>query len=380
LSNEPSKKEVADSWFKRIDYWKVIQKAGNLFWESKKRLITIAILLVLTGGQAITLHSSFSGNWEGGGSPVPAQNQPGQPPGANGNWQKTLNQIENQENLKARIRDLVENKQKLHSLAVLAVSAGLIIVVFALVLFFLNCYLHLLFINTLQYPHKNKDFVKKLIRGRWKKLAWMRVIFGLIYLGSFVLFLFPAAFFAWQKSWALAIALAGVSILVIFIAFIVISYVFRYSLFYLALTKSSVKESIDCGYDLFYKFWKESILSSLVNFALGTIALIFALLTIFASLIILALVALVIGLVIYLILGMAHAEGIALVLGTLLVLIPIILIGVVIMAIWQGLVITFWYLIFNEIAGCKVPEIKKESALAKTKKPVVKPVIQKEEE
>ena len=45
-------------WYNRIDYWQVIQKTVSLFWFNRKRLITICILLVLTGGQALTFHSS----------------------------------------------------------------------------------------------------------------------------------------------------------------------------------------------------------------------------------------------------------------------------------------------------------------------------------
>ena len=205
----------------------------------------------------------------------------------------------------------------------------------------------------------------------------MRVIFGLIYLGCLALFMLPAVFFAFQKSWVLAITMGGFSLLAIFIVFMMISYVFRYSLFYLALGKMSIKESIDCGYEVFSKFWRESVLTSLVNFALGIIAMIIILSIFFVSILALGIIAALIGLIIYFAAGMAHAEGIAIGVGITFLLIPLIIIGILLAAAWHGFVVIFWYLVFNEIAGCKVPETveEKETALVKAKKKPA-PVIQ----
>lgn len=379
-SVEGKKAEPPVSWTARVDYMKIIQKTGWLFWENKKRIITIAILLLLTGGQAITMRSSFNGNFGGGGSPGSSQNNlnPDQ------DFQKTLNEIENQENLKTQVRTFIENKDKLYSDIALAVAILIVVALIILVLFFLNCYFHLLFINTVKVldlnQKKNKKSVKQLVGGRWKKLALMRVIFFLVTLGSLIVFLLPAGFFVWQKSWPLAITMGGFSLLAIFVVLIMLSYVFRYSLFYLALGKVSVKESIDCGYELFAKFWKESILTSLVNFALGIIAAITAMFLFLVSAVVLFLIAAFVGLIIYLVAGMAHSWGIAVGVGIVIVLIPLILIGILLASIWQGLVVIFWYYIFNELAGCKLPEPAKEVVLEKAKKPAVKPVVQKEEE
>jgi len=391
--SQNSETEKLDNWLRRIDYWKIIQKAGLIFWENKKRLVIIAILLTITGGQAVTFNSSLSGNIGGGGSGVD-ENQSTLNPEIS-DWNKTLDEIENREQLKSRVRDFIESKQKFYGAMALAVVLSIIILVVGIVVFLLNCHFHLLFINTTKYLNAptgktvpEKNVIKEKIKGRWKDLALMRVVFGLIYLGSLVLFILPTVFFIWQKSWALAITFGGFSLMAIFVVFVVVSYVFRYSLFYLALTRTSIKKSIDCGYELFSKFWKESVLASLVNFALGVIAAIAIIFTLFASLIVLLLVAVVVGFVIYLVMGLAHAEGIAIGVGIVLVLIPLIIIGVVLAAVWQGFVVIFWYLIFNEIAGCKkkscqeiaeTETAKTKPDLAKTKKPATKPVIQKEE-
>jgi|GEM_PF-1525321 len=383
----PNRKETSESWFKRIEYLEVIKRAGNLFWNHKKRLIMLSFLLLITGGQAITFNSSFSGNIPSG-SPSSSQgpsdaNIKGEP-----DWRETLSKIESQEEYKSQLRDLIENKTKLYSGIALATSVIIIIATILFVIFSCNCYLHLLLINTIRhwdnfagrtnrksFLQKDKKIIKDKIRGQWKKLALMRVIFGLVYLISLLLFMTPAAFFAWRKFWAMAITMGGLSLPLIFIVFMMISYVFRYSLFYYALGKVGIKESIDCGYDVFAKFWRESLLTSLVNFALGIVAVMLALLIFFASFIVLALAAALVGLIIYLAAGMSHLEGIAIGVGSVMVAIPLFVVGIILAAVWQGFVVIFWYLIFTEITGCKLPAIAKEPVLAKTKKKPA-PVVQ----
>jgi len=375
-------KKTPESWLNRIDYPKLLQKTARIFWFNRKRLIGIAILLLLTGGQAVTFNSSFSGNFSGGG---PDNGQNNSPAEQSQSWQDSLNQIESQENFKTEFRKLLEDKTKLYSGIAAGIFGVLLLIILVVLVFGWNCHLHLLFVNTVKYleagkGNQSKKFIKHEIRGRWKKLFWLRVLFGLMYLGSLALFMFPALFFVWQKSWPAAIAMGGFALLAIFIVFMIISYVFRYSFFYLATGSLGIKESIDCGYEVFSKFWKESVLASLVNLILGVAAMFAAVLFFFLCLIGLAIVATLVGLIIYLVAGMTHAVGIAIVVGIVLVGIPLLIAAIVLAASWQGMVVIFWYLIFNQIAGCKVPEPEKEPALAKNKKPAIKPVIQKEEE
>lgn len=355
------------SWSSRIDYLEIIKKSTGLFWNNKKYLITVAILLLLTGGQAITLRSSYNMDWKGNTGPASNQNKaPDQ------DFQKTLDDIVKQENFNAEIRDLFENKSKLYSDIALITAGSIIFLLIIFALFCLNCYFHLLFINMVNNLNlglnKNKRLIKKTIRGKWKQLAWMRFIFILFYFASFLVFLLPAGFFMWQKSWPLAITMGGFSLMAIFIVFVMISYVFRYSLFYFTLGKMGVRESIDHGYELFSKFWKESILTSLINFALGIIATIICIFVILAAIIGLALVAAFFGLMFYLVAGMSHATGIAIAVGIIFVLIPLIVIAIILGAVWHGFIVIFWYYIFNELAGCKIKEPQEESVLAKEKK------------
>jgi len=366
-------------WLNRIDYLPLVQKTAQIFWTHKKRLIGIAILLLLTGGQAVTFNSSFNSNFSGGGSSS-SQNSSSENP----DWQKTLDSIENQENFKMQARQWLENKPKFYSGVALAALGALFFILILLTLFFLNCYFHLLLVSTVKQLEtgkpKSKAVIKREIRGRWKKLALMRVIFGLVYLGSLALFMFPALFFVFQKSWPLAITMGGFALIAIFIVFMMISYVFRYSFYYLATCNLSIRAAVDSGYEVFAKFWKESLLTSLVNFGVGILAAIAIITVMFLSLIALALIAGLVWLIIFLVAGLAHAAGIAIGVGIVVVLIPLIVIGIILAASWQALVVIFWYLIFNQIAGCKIPETEKEPALAKNKKPAPKPVIQKEEE
>jgi hypothetical protein len=374
-------KKTSDSWLNRIDYWKIIQKTAQIFWFNRKRLIGLAILLLLTGGQAVTLKSSFSGDFGGGGSSTSPNNPPAE---QSQNWQDSLSQIESQENLKTEFRGLLENKTKLYSGIFLGILGVILLIVLVIVIFGLNCHFHLLFVNTLKYLEngkgKSKRAVKNEIRGRWKKFFWLRIVFGLMYLGSLALFMFPAIFFIWQKSWPAAIAMGGFALLAIFIVFMMISYVFRYSFYYMATCNLGIKESIDCGYEIFSKFWKESLLTSIVNIIVGVVAMFAAMLLLFLCLIGLAIIAALVGLIIYLVAGMTHAVGIAIGVGIVLVGIPLLVLIIILAASWQGMVLIFWYLIFTQIAGCKVPEATKVLAPVKNKKPAVKPVIQKEEE
>jgi hypothetical protein len=201
-----------------------------------------------------------------------------------------------------------------------------------------------------------------------------------MYLGTIVLFLLPAGFFALQKSWALAILMGGIALFSVFIVFVILSYVFRYSLLYYAGSRLSVKESIDKGHELFLRNWKESVLASLINFAVGIAAAITGFFVFFLLLLVLAIIGGTIWLIIWLVLGMAYPWGIAIGVGSV-AFIVLIIAGIIITAVWQGLVVIFWYLIFKELAGCKVAEVCEEiteEATVKTKKPAVKPVVQKE--
>lgn len=378
-------KKAAPQWYNRIDYWQLVQKAANLFWDNRRRLITICILLLITGGQALTFQSSSfsnSGNWSGPTDPANFSDQGGAP---NEEWRETLKKIENKEDLEIKLREFLGDKDKLSEMIAFASVGVLAVGLILVILFLLNCHFHLLLLRTVQFldggEKKSKVTVKKEVRGKWKQLATMRLIFALMYLATLILFFAPAGFFAWQRSWALAIAMAVLALFSIFIVFIILSYVFRYSLFYFALSGLSVKEAIDKGHDLFQQNWKESVLASLVNFAVAIAAAIAGFFIFILLLLVLGLVGGVIWLIIWLVMGMAHPWGIAIGVGSIAGVILIIA-GVILTAAWQGLVVIFWYLVFKELAGCKIAEVCEEEvaeeATIKTKKPAVKPVVQKE--
>lgn len=302
-----------------------------------------------------------------------------------------MNNIESQDRLKNQVRSWATDQETLYAAVFVGLIALTIVLTIALLLFFLNCHLHLLLIKNVSYlsrgEKKSPAAIKKEVKGRWKKLVYLRLIFGLMYLGVFLVFLLPAGLFALQKSWAMAVMLVILGLLSIMVAFIILGYVFRYSLFYFILANLSIRESIDKGYDLFVKNWKESVLASIVNFALGIIAG----LSIF-FLVLLALVGLVIvgGLIwgmIYLLMAMAHPWEIAIGVGIFAVIILLCFV-IFLAAAWQAFVVIFWHSVFSELAGCKtveearaeVKEATQTTDSGKDKKPVVKPVIQKEEE
>ncbi|MBM3256592.1 MAG: hypothetical protein FJZ04_03965, partial [Candidatus Moranbacteria bacterium] len=255
------------SWFNRIDYGVLIKKAGFLLWENRRRLIVLSLLLLLTGGQAITGGSSFSG---GGNFSDPSQEK------SEEDWKNILENIKSQDYFKNQIRNWAADQEALYAAIVISFIVLMVILAIALLFFFLNCHLHLLLIKNISYlsrgEKKSQAAVKREVKNRWKSLVYLRLVFGLMYLGVFLVFLLPAGLFALQKSWAMAVMLALLGLFSIIVAFIILGYVFRFSLFYFILANLGIRESIDKGYDLFVKNWKESILASVVNFALGIIA------------------------------------------------------------------------------------------------------------
>lgn len=368
------------SWFNRIDYGILIKKTGELLWNNRRRLVPLCIFLLLTGGQAITGSSSFSG---GSGPSGPSNNS------SEESWQKTLAGIENQEDIKHKMREFLGDKEKLYTAIGMGTVLIIIVILIVLLFFFLNCYFHLALIRTIFYLDRDKKktqaAIKEEIRGKWKILVKIRVLFGLMYLAVLLAFLAPAGIFALQGSWFGVAALAAMGLISIIISFAIIGYVFRYSLFYFALAELSVKDSIDKGYDLFRKNWKESLLASVVNFALGIIAGIGIILLILLALLPLALVGGLFWGILYLVMGMSHPWGIGIGVGALAGLILLSFI-IFLASIWQGYIVIFWYKVFNELAGCKIEEpceevvetIKEIVEKTKEKKPAIKPVAQKE--
>jgi len=71
---------------------------------------------------------------------------------------------------------------------------------------------------------------------------------------------------------------------------------------------------------------------------------------------------------------MTHPMGIAIGVGSVAIIVLIVL-GIIVTAVWQGLVVIFWYLVFKELAGYKIAEVceetAKEAATVKAKKPAV---------
>ena len=362
-------------WYNRIDYWQVIQKTVSLFWFNRKRLITICILLVLTGGQALTFHSSSISS---SGGPGDSTNVSNKDTAQNDSWQATLNEINSKEDFKIKAREFMEDKETLYGTIFLAIIAVIIVGAILVVLFLLNCHFHTVLLRTIQTLEKgvkkSKEAIKGEMKGKWRQLAIMRLIFGLMYLGTLILFFLPAGFFALQKSWALAILMAGVALFSIFIVFVILSYVFRYSLLYYVTSNLSVKESIDRGHEFFLRNWKESVLASLINFAGGIAAAMAGFFVFLLIIFILALVGGTIWLIIWLIAGMTHPMGIAIGVGSVAIIVLIVL-GIIVTAVWQGLVVIFWYLVFKELAGYKIAEVceetAKEAATVKAKKPAV---------
>lgn len=367
-------------WYQRVDYMVLIKKSALILWENKKRLIVIGILLTLTGGQAITFNSSFSFNYDNSGNNKIFQDFNKKNEGDE-NWQKTLDQIENREVFKTKIREFISNKDKVFLAISIAAILFFLVVGILIALFILNCYFHLIYLKTISSIDlgikKDKIAIKKEVRGEWKNLALLRIIFGLIYFAIVMLFLLPVSMFALQKSWLAMGAFLGIAIIGILTALVFTSYVFRYSFFYLAQSRISIKESIDRGYELFALNWKESFLSSLVNFAVGIVAFLASMALTFILMLPFALLAGVFGLILQIVLGQAHATGVWIGVASVFLFVPFIIVVIILASFWQMFVINFWLFFFKEIAGKRI-SAEEAKELSPKKKKIPEPVVEAE--
>ncbi len=349
-----SKKEIP--WFEKIDFWSLIKKSLHLINKNRKKLILLGLYLLLTGGQAITVNTSFFQN----AYPATEENKDKATveekgiAGAENTWEEILKDIESQEDLKTEFRSFFEDEKKVSLFLGFFIVIILLIIVMALITFFFNSHFHLLYLKTLasleERPLVDQKMVREKIRGRWKELSWMRLIFGFFYFISLLIFLSPAAFFFTNSSNFLLQGFFGLASFGAVFTFTFISYVFRYSLLYFAEEDLSFKESIDRGYELFRSKWRESLLASLINFAAGTLFLIFSafVITLLVS------VEAAIGLAGYFLLKNIAFASVLSALGIFIAVFSVMILILLLASLWQCFVLNFWFLFFREIAGKKI--------------------------
>jgi hypothetical protein len=190
-----------------------------------------------------------------------------------------------------------------------------------------------------------------------KKYFWKLILVGLLVgftiLGIVTVLSMPVIFLFYLKSYILAVLTLIVAIIIFIPVIILISFIGRYSRFYLILSDLNIKSSLENGYQLFRKNIAASIIMGLLFIPAGIIAgiaLIIAILTI-------SLAFVVLGLILYLILSKLGII-ITAALG-LLALIPI-------LCLFRGVYSTFyhtsWFLFFREIATTKSEERTEEIA------------------
>lgn len=355
------------SWFEKIDFWQLVKKSVSLFRENKKNLFLLSLYILLTGGQAITIGNLMLQSppqEEVGIETKQEQNQSEnseeKPPADS--WETILKEIEQQEDFKSTLQEIAGNKDFLNILII----SGLIIFILLLGIivwaFLMNSHFHLLYLATIfsllnQKPTKISQVTLK-IKGRWKALSLLRLIFISFYLITAIIFFSPIAIFISNEK--IYNAFVGISSTLAFATFVFISYVFRFSLFYFAESFLSIKESIDRGYELLRLKWKETILASLINFSAG---IIFGIFSIFFCLFVFLLIGLV---------ALAIKSWITnpFIVGLLIFLALIFVFGFIfsLIALWQCFVLNFWSLFFREIAGKKIISPEEANALARKKK------------
>jgi len=344
-----SKQKDKKEWWKKIDYLDIIRRTLTIIWLQKRKLIFISIIILLTGGQLINSSTKFSLYSTFPQSPATYESDFDEK-----DWEKTLNEIEGKEILKEKFQSLI--------LGGMLAFVGFVVLFFFLlwlISFLLNSYFHISFMEEIS-PCKNE---KKL----WLRLVLLRLLIGFLSLLTGAVLLFPTGFFMWQRSWLPIIFLLPSAIILWIVINIILSYVRRYSFFYLTQTDVSISGALDGGYNLFMKKWKESILTSLVNFAVNMIAGMAMALVLTLLIFILILLGLIVSLLLVLLIGKEYVVAIIVVTLLLLVLTPVIIAGIFLKALWEAFILVFWFLFFREIAGSKKAKNVKKFKVVKEK-------------
>jgi len=381
-SEETSAPNKKSGWINEVNYSSLVKEAAFILRKNFKTLLATSVLIALTGGQSLTMNSSLFGS---GNSTSGIQNQTNSnvnSENGNADFQSILNKIENEENVKTEINNFLQNKEMVRTVIVVASSILLFIFICAFLTFLYNSHLHLLFFKKLNFLLQGKIPEKKLIKaevkGKWKKVALLRLIFGLLKIASAIVFFLPALFFALEKNWGKVILLGLLALSLVIFVLIFLSYIYRISLLYFLEANLSIKESVDKGYELFGKKWKQIVLGSLINFALHVVFGLGAFLLILAFVLICLIISGLIGLLIFLAVGKAYLTTLAIILGIILVLTPTLLFAIILSALWQSFVMIFWFLIFREIAGVKVAEIVAPEVVLTEEKKEVREAVNKE--
>jgi len=323
-------KKSENKWW-NIDYIRIIKESFLIIKNQWRKIIWISIFILLTGGQLI---SSFNFNFSGNYS---AMNFP------NGNsgeedWRAILDKIEAEENIKIGLRSLLENKE-----VILISILFIIIFILILKLIFLaiNSYLHIVFMKRL-WGGRNKR--------SWTKLFYLRIVVALISLCAFLILILPNIFFIWQKSWLPLFFLLPLSVLFLIVINIILSYVRRYSFFYLSRNDMSVSSALDIGYNLFITKYRESLLTSLVGTGVNIIISTGIFIILMGLIFLLAILGSLIGISLITVLGKGSAMAVILLVVFLVILTPAIIAGIFLKALWEAFILVFWYLFFQEIA------------------------------
>ncbi len=362
-------------WFEKIDFWNLVRKSINLIRENKRTLIVVSLYILFTGGQAVTISNtmlqspSTENEISKEAESLDKKNDTGfsEPK----SWEETLKMIEQDEKIKSTLQEIVSNKETANVLIFFGITLLFLLILAFVATFLMNSHFHLLYFGTIfaleNGQNAEREVIKEKIKGRWKSLSLMRLVFIFFYLTTAAIFFSPVIIFSSNSK--IADSFIGFSSLITFATFVFISYVFRYGLLYFAEGSLGIRESIDRGYELLRSKWKETVLASLINFSAGIIFGIFFVFFLVAIGLVCGLIAVITKdwLNNSIILGSAIFLGLVVLLTCIFILI----------AFWQCFVLNFWSLFFREIAGKKIisPE---EAILLEKKKKLAELAVKKE--
>lgn len=194
-----------------------------------------------------------------------------------------------------------------------------------------------------------------------KKYFWKVFLTGLLIgffiLGIIVALLSPVIFLIYLKSYIWAALLGVTAVILIIILGILASFIREYAYIYLITSDLGIRSSLESAFQLFRKNIWRSILFSLILMAVGMIAGLLILFSIF----LIALPFLMLGFMLYALLSKLGMI-ITVVLGSLVIIAAIMLLQSVFETFRQ----TSWILFFREIASVKTEEEVTEKESVKT--------------
>lgn len=179
------------------------------------------------------------------------------------------------------------------------------------------------------------------------RLFFLDLIFVLVIMGMIVVLILPMAVLFSMRSYIVGSFLALIAAAILIPVVIGAYFIKKYAIFHLIIADTKVKSSIEFGYDLFVTRFRESIVMSLLVFALSLLIFV-AMLAIISVVVV---IAALLGWIAYLIFGSVGVISTTIVFGLCLLAVLFFMGSFV-----QAWLLSCWTMFFREIGSIKTEE------------------------